>query len=344
MEKRDPSHDPEYAVNGFYGKNRMFPSVKSTSLFMLAVFGSYFFVQIIMVLLLQKLGLTDKYNESASFYYAFNALYELIYLGVPLLFMILYYNGDRAYFLRINSMSGAELIITVILGLFVFAANIFVTEVNVILASFISEISIPQAPDVVSVTDKLIFMLMLAVVAPIIEELLMRGVIMRGLEGRSKWFAIIVTGMFFGMIHLSYYTVAAKISVGILLCYIAYVTGSVYSGIIVHMINNGISGLITIMSSASVAQEETAVEMSLPQMLLSLMVYMFLAMVSIVIVVALAKALEAVSKKAEGNGRYRRSIREKLPSEQSIRPYAYIPMAIAFILMTAIMVADCIAA
>lgn len=344
MQKRESSTEPEYAINGFYGKNRAFPSLKSTSLFMLAVFGSYFFVQIIMVLLLQTLGLTDMYNENASFYYAFNAVYELIYLGVPLLFMVLYYNGDRAYFLRINPMSGAELIITVVLGLFVFAANIFVTEINVILASFISEISIPQTPDVVSMTDKLIFMLMLVVVAPITEELIMRGVIMRGLEGKSKWFAIIVTGMFFGMIHLSYYTVAAKILVGILLCYIVYATGSVYSGIIVHMINNGISGLITIMSSASVSQEEAAVEMSLPQMLLSLMVYMFLAMVSIVIVIALVKALEAVSKKAGGNGGYRGSIREKLPSERNIRPYVYIPMAITFILMAAIMIADCIAA
>lgn len=345
MENQNNSFRPDYALNGDNDNRRAFPSVKSTGIFMLAVFGSYFLVQIVLVTILQLCGLTEMYNNNASFYYMFNAVYELIYLGVPLLIMVLYYNKDNTYLLRLKPMSTSELIITVVLGLFVFGTNLFLTEINVILASFVSNIVIPETPAVISVSDKLIFMLTLVVVAPVTEELIMRGVMMRGLEGRSKWFAIIVTGVFFGMLHLSYYTVFAKILVGILLCYIVYVTGSIYSGIIVHMINNGISGLITIMSETAEASEGVAAEMTSAELILMLMVYCFIAIFAVAAVLALVKALQIASRRTvnESNSNYKSTIREKLPSEEHIRWYTYIPMAITFILMAVIMIADCVA-
>lgn len=87
--------------------------------------------------------------------------------------------------------------------------------------------------------------LTVVIFAPILEELFLRGIILRGLlvhYSPSK--AIIWSAVIFGFMHLNPWQAIPAILVGILMGWIYYKTGSLILTIFIHFINNGFSFLI----------------------------------------------------------------------------------------------------
>lgn len=85
---------------------------------------------------------------------------------------------------------------------------------------------------------------MIAVVAPVAEEIFFRGMLFAGLRTRfSLWPAAIVSGLAFGIPHVtSGPTAAIPLSVfGIALAWIYNRTGSIWPCILIHALNNGIA-------------------------------------------------------------------------------------------------------
>ena len=102
-------------------------------------------------------------------------------------------------------------------------------------------------------------MLLLVVIAPVFEEFMFRGLILGALKPYGNGFAIITSGLLFGLFHGNFrqffYTAAMGIAVG----YIADVTGSILPTTIIHAVINGISGImIIIMSTDGVKTMMTA--------------------------------------------------------------------------------------
>jgi membrane protease YdiL (CAAX protease family) len=75
------------------------------------------------------------------------------------------------------------------------------------------------------------------IIAPIAEEFIYRGAVLRGLEKYGKKFAILVSAMLFGLMHGNFYQVFMAIGVGIILGYLA-TEYSIKLTIILHIINN----------------------------------------------------------------------------------------------------------
>ena len=167
---------------------------------------------------------------------------------------------------------------------------------------------------------------------------------MRGLEGKSIKFAIVLAGVYFGMFHMSYDTIVPKVLAGILFCYVVYITDSLYAGIIMHMMNNGISGIIELMFTNQTAGDEVAQEFSTAELLSLLKSDVIWAAVMIAIIMSLLSALRNAARKTLDDGRRigKANIREKLPCEEHIKWTSYIPVGIALAIMTAIMIMDCI--
>jgi len=82
--------------------------------------------------------------------------------------------------------------------------------------------------------------------APIGEEIVFRGFLQRVLEATWKdpTRAVLVTSMFFAFIHLNPYWLIQIYLWGIVLGYLAFHTGSIIPGILLHGINNGVSLLL----------------------------------------------------------------------------------------------------
>lgn len=82
----------------------------------------------------------------------------------------------------------------------------------------------------------------LVVIAPIVEEIIFRG----WLYGKlriiiPKWLAILITSLLFGIIHMQWNVGISVFAMSIVTCTLREITGTIYSGMLVHMINNGVA-------------------------------------------------------------------------------------------------------
>jgi len=83
--------------------------------------------------------------------------------------------------------------------------------------------------------------LRIVIVAPLVEELLFRGVIMSGfIKNYSKTGAIIYSALLFALFHLNPWQFPATFLLGIILGFVRIRTGSVLACILGHSIHNGV--------------------------------------------------------------------------------------------------------
>lgn len=91
----------------------------------------------------------------------------------------------------------------------------------------------------------LIALFNIALVPAICEEILFRGYVLRSFE--KSWgimWAIIISGIIFGMFHLQLANVLPLASIGILLAFMTWISQSIYPAMIAHFVNNGASVLV----------------------------------------------------------------------------------------------------
>ncbi len=88
--------------------------------------------------------------------------------------------------------------------------------------------------------------LCVAVMAPVFEEWLCRGEILRGLlqKMRPGW-AIVVSALFFAIIHMNPWQSLNAFVIGCVLGYVYYKTGSLILTMIMHATNNGLAVLLS---------------------------------------------------------------------------------------------------
>jgi membrane protease YdiL (CAAX protease family) len=88
-----------------------------------------------------------------------------------------------------------------------------------------------------------------AILAPVCEELLFRGVIQRPYESSGPWAAILTVGFLFAIFHLSFLRVLALLPVAFLLGYVVWASNSLIPGILLHAAYNTPVALLTILQS-----------------------------------------------------------------------------------------------
>jgi sodium transport system permease protein len=81
--------------------------------------------------------------------------------------------------------------------------------------------------------------LFIAVIPGVIEELTFRGMLLSGLRKKVPPLALpIVVGVIFGLFHFTLFRIGPTAFLGILLTIIAMLTGSVFPGMLLHILNN----------------------------------------------------------------------------------------------------------
>ena len=82
--------------------------------------------------------------------------------------------------------------------------------------------------------------LVVAIFAPIFEEWMCRGMVLRGLLTKMKPFwAIIISAAFFAIIHANPWQALNAFLIGLVMGYVYYKTGSLILTMIIHFVNNG---------------------------------------------------------------------------------------------------------
>ncbi len=88
--------------------------------------------------------------------------------------------------------------------------------------------------------------LVTAIFAPIFEEWMCRGVVLRGLLTKLKpgW-AIVVSALFFALIHMNPWQALNAFIMGLVMGYVYYKTGSLLLTMLIHFVNNGTSVILS---------------------------------------------------------------------------------------------------
>lgn len=148
--------------------------------------------------------------------------------------------------LRLNKLNFKQIILVIGIALLSQPIMTFFS----LISSFFFKNDVSDA--VFSMSDKpyLLLLSLIALLPSISEELILRGIVLKGYENKNKYIAALVTGIMFGMFHLNYHQFLYTAVMGFVLSLVVITTNSIYSSMIIHFIINGIS--VTMMKITSV--------------------------------------------------------------------------------------------
>lgn len=182
-----------------------------------------------------------------DYYHGTEFLYnpaKKIVLGLGSIVFILWF-GYRKAKTSLKNLFPVRLfnpLILIPVTLFLMSAQVFLMEVNVWVDSFF-----PAPPWFWEMFDKIFnndlgiwgAVLKVVVIAPIIEELIFRGIIMHGfMRNYPSLIAIFFSGLLFALFHLNPWQFPATFMLGCLLGWIMIITRNIFVCIIGHAINN----------------------------------------------------------------------------------------------------------
>lgn len=192
----------------------------------------------------------SKWN-SAEFQFLFEIIYSVVVVGGPF-FLIGRISYKKGYLNRIpmDKPLNAKLLPLIVIGAFgvCLFGNIITSYFDAILqAIFGINMELPEMPETPrSITGVLLFYLSSAVVPALIEEMALRGIIMQPLRRYGDWFAIICSALIFGLMHCNLIQIPFAFIAGVAIGYAVIATESIWTGIIIHFLNNAFSVTVSI--------------------------------------------------------------------------------------------------
>ena len=96
--------------------------------------------------------------------------------------------------------------------------------------------------NIIATSDFIVTFIMLVVVAPIAEEIIFRGWLYGKLRARIPAIpAILLVSFLFGLVHGQWNVGVTVFVMSIAMCTIREITGTIWGGILIHMLKNGIA-------------------------------------------------------------------------------------------------------
>lgn len=174
-----------------------------------------------------------------------NGILEILLIGVPAGIMALYYQGSMKQVVKANKTSGNNIWLTIGLAITGYIVTVFVSLVWYIVLKQLGEPTPQDIPRVSTGSDYLVAIICICLIPAVCEELMFRGMIFSGLRRLGAVRAIVLTGILFGIYHVTLLTIPSIILLGIAITWVVYQTNSIFCGMLFHFIHNFISTTLT---------------------------------------------------------------------------------------------------
>jgi len=171
---------------------------------------------------------------------------ELAFLGLPLALYLVIARPDLRDTLRLRGVSWLIAGLSLLVGLGIWRLDAWLaTVVNQAL-----DYTIPLPPEALNVTrmDNVAMVVGTAVFAPVVEELLFRGVIQSTYERRGPLRAIAASTLLFVLIHQEASQTVALVPVALALGYVTWRTQSILPAMLIHAGNNAQAMLLSLVA------------------------------------------------------------------------------------------------
>lgn len=138
----------------------------------------------------------------------------------------------------------------VLFGIFVCLAGNYISSVFVsVMANAGVSLSSPEYTVADDFFGRIVYFVMVAVVPPLTEELAIRGVIMQPLRKYGDGFAVFASAVLFAVLHGNLIQAPFAFIVGLGIGYAVCITGSLWTGVLIHFVNNTYSVVTEFMVS-----------------------------------------------------------------------------------------------
>ena len=107
--------------------------------------------------------------------------------------------------------------------------------------------TVPDSPLTGEPSIQALYVISLAVIPALVEELVFRGAVLHGLRRFGDGFAIVGSGFLFGMFHGNLVQLPFAFFCGLALAFVVVKTGNLWVSVAIHFLNNGLSAAITLL-------------------------------------------------------------------------------------------------
>lgn len=216
---------------------------KFSTIFAIAMLG-FLVASLLVSSALEIAGLTDLYYNNGAFSSAIGIFYSVVAVGLP--FFIAKKKIGNHESLPTASYSAPKAnfktVCIIFLSIFGCIASMYITGyIQVFFEMFGVTFSAGDEPKINSVIDIIALFIGTAVIPPLIEEFAMRNVVMQPLRKYGNLFAIIISAFAFGIFHGTPTQIPFAFLCGLFLSYAVIATDSIWTGIIIHAVVNGVS-------------------------------------------------------------------------------------------------------
>ncbi len=108
-----------------------------------------------------------------------------------------------------------------------------------------TSISIPQNPPTLALTA-----LQLCIIAPVVEEFVFRGMIFQSMRRFGDSFALMISAILFALFHGNLVQAPNAFIMGLLIGYLVLYSGSLWTGVLIHAVNNLFNLLLNLLLSS----------------------------------------------------------------------------------------------
>lgn len=169
----------------------------------------------------------------------------VIFLFVPLLIVKVFSKQSMKQTLvdiGFNKPKGKVIGQSFLLGVLCYLLNIFVATASMVILVMIGYRFPSGDSSYVGITGLLIGIIAVGVLPGVCEEVSNRGVLMRGFMSKlGVWRAVLLSSMIFGLMHLNIVQMFYATILGIIMALAILATRTIWSGIIIHFMNNSLS-------------------------------------------------------------------------------------------------------
>lgn len=210
---------------------------------------AYVLLQQLFLAALVHFGFADDYQNNPAFQYAMSVIvFGVVAMASPFFFYSRK-KGALSYYKALPFSFPEDKKRTLLLVLSGFAlciaANYAAMYIEIILSGAGIELPEQQTVESANVLDVLMNFICSAVYAPLVEEFVFRGVIMQPLRRFGGHFAVFASALIFGLAHGSVSGFIFAFICGIAMGYATLITGSLWTGIIIHFCNNFFAILVS---------------------------------------------------------------------------------------------------
>ena len=261
---------------------------------------------------------------------------------IPAIFYFIITKESVKDTLRLNQVSIKELLLAVLIGLLSQPITMFFSLVT----SFFFPNNVAMVIGKMNSVPYIVMLLVIAVMPAITEEITIRGIVLKGYDNKSIIKAAIITGLMFGMFHLTACQFLYATALGALFAYMVRITNSIFISAIAHFIVNGTQVTLQrlmqmrgVNPSSDEISKQTSELLNMPW-IAKIGVAVFWGIIAVLFFMLIIKVLRKMKKIAKQRGVDHSEIENSFYGKREVRdPILDIPFIISVVVYLMYMVA-----